>query len=81
MKLHTYTVSVLDDQTKRTTAFEIRSPKKLDERLLQLCGLILDEGIGPEELRRDLPTAHSYVKVDGNTEIQDWINDAIKALI
>lgn len=72
-----YVVTVKNDELNRTTKYIIETDSpQLDRRLLQLAGMVLDEGISPETLRRELPTAQAHASVDGVCYPAKWIDDA-----
>ena len=73
----TYKLKVLQDGSDDVHEFLVESCKPIDHRLLQLAGLILDHGISPDALRRELPTAQAYVDVCGKIHREKWVDEAI----
>lgn len=78
--MYRYRLEVLQDDGSDTRVFEIISPKMVDSRLLQLCGLVLDDGCSPELIRYEVATAQSYVYTDG-THKDKWVDSALKGEI
>ena len=75
-----YTVKVLPNNGDAQATFEIASPSPIDERLLQLCGLILDGGCPPEVIRSEVPKAQSYAVVNCDHREQ-WVDDSLSGMI
>ena len=62
--------------------FRISSDEPLDKRLLQLAGLAIHNGVTPETIRREVPTAQMYVEVSGDdTEPAKWVDDSLRGVI
>lgn len=77
-----YKLTVLGDGSTQRRVYTLQSPHALDKRLLQLVGMVCDEGMNPETIRQEVPTAESYVGVEGSdTEPASWIDDSLKGLI
>lgn len=53
--------------------------KPLDKRLLMLIGMVADNGVCPETIRREVPTAQAYVTVSGSkTEKASWVDGSLE---
>lgn len=83
LQMNGYALEVLNDSegadTREPARFTIFTRQALDERLLQVVGLILDGGLSPDEFRYLLPTAKSYVKAEateGGFRSQKWLDAA-----
>lgn len=72
-----YTISVISDVENTKTEFSIQSQKQLDGRLLQIIGLYLDDGMNPELLKEEYPTAASFVEVLGPTVNKKYIDEIL----
>lgn len=72
-----YRLNVLCDADLTVSEFVVKSPRKLDRRVLQLVGLLLDDGAQPEFIRRELSVAESYVAVIGETVVEEWIDKVL----
>lgn len=73
-----YTLKVLAAEGNDTKTFSVHSPIEIDERVLQLVGLILDGGCNPDVIRSEVPTAEAYVFVEsGNPPHESWVDKAL----
>lgn len=76
--MYTYKITALNDENRQETCFVIVAPKPIDERLLQVVGLVLDEGLSPKHTAENLVTAQCFVSVTGEKFSRaKWIDDAL----
>ena len=77
--MNSYTIHVLtDDDTEPSVTFQVITDNPIDKRLLQLVGMILDNGISPETICHEVPTAQACVRIEGGyTRNQKWVDEAL----
>jgi len=71
-----YKVKVLGDEGSEETVYEIISPKPIDERMLLVCGMVLDGALTPELVRSEVPTAQAYASVNCDYR-EEWVDNAL----
>lgn len=70
--MHRYHITVLPSEVEEPKEYAIESPHPLTPELVQVAGLLLDEGLfSTEELAEQIPLAQSYCSVEEYKSTED----------